>query len=692
LVWGLSMILNRKLVVFRSQVYFPAAFYLVICAFSVAVSRAPYEGEKALRYMIVAAIGGFLAGNLAGKKRRIQAILWGLIVIAAIEAAWGIAQRLNSDPILRLRGDTFGTFGNSNYLGAFIGLMIPVVCAMGLAEYYRDRDKTYKGLILGILFLLLLVLSVGLVMTLCQGADLSTGVALLGIGVIWLLKSRGRARIIAMTVAGALISLLAAAILVASLLGRMPVKKLAYLGERAVSGRVLMWKVSMKMVQSHPIMGIGIGNFQINYLDYMRIFLKDKDMVKMRNIIQNEEKPHNAYVQVWSETGSAGLAGFLAMLAIFYWYRIRASVKIKDLPDFWIQIGIISGFFGFCALLFVSSLMVIAPFREYFWVFMGLTIAWERAVGAPEIEDKVVDLAAVQGWKRNMATVLLMAIPAIWLGISMERSSRHWEADVLWQKGINATHRGNIKGSIAFYDEALELVPRDMKLLFYRGSAVIKESDQQRNIEKRYAILQEGINNLVEARQGYADVNLDSNLAKAYNDIGRHEEAVKYYQLAADTGLKMDMAYTNLGIELMVAGRLEESQKAFEKALAANPKYTRAKYNFGLLLLRMHRPGDAEKLFEELKKTMPNSPEVFTNLGMALLDEKKVPEAVENFRKAIEIDAKNVRARNNLAAALWKLGKKQEADDQWREVLKIDPDNQTALQNLKIVTAEKTVK
>ncbi|GEM_PF-2531018 len=683
LIWGAYIFFSGRLELVRTRLYIPAVLFLFACVLSFFRSSVSFESSKYLIAMLAAAVGGALVANLARTRTRVLVILIGLAPVACVQSLWGIAQKLKSDPILKVTSDSIGTLGNSNYLGAFLGLLMPLTLALGLAGYSLGGQKAKRALILGSSIAASLLIAMGLVITECQGAYISTGLALLALSVAWVIISPGRVKIVAGAIGtAAVITIIAIA--AASLVGRIPVKRFAHLGERAVGGRILMWEVSMKMVRDHPLLGVGIGAFHYNYLNYIRVVLKKKNVIKIRHIIQNAEKPHNAYIQFWSETGSFGLASFLVLLGFYFYYRLKTLRRIKHPPDFWVHAGILTGFMGFSALLFVSSVMGIAPLREYFWIFMGLSLGWERAIGMPEREVFVSELYSEPQWRKAVVFILAIVLPALWLVSSIERSNRHRHASILWQSGIAAGHARRIELAIVYYNKALELIPEDMKLLFYRGSALIKMSETVKDKKLRRKLVEQGVGDLVRARTGYGDVNLDSNLGKAFIDIGRLKEGLRHYRLAAETGLKYSKTHTNLGIALVLAGRLEEARKTLENALKVDKKSTRTRFNLGVVLLKLHRPAQAEIHFRKLAEKIKNKPDIFNNLGLALLEENRATEAVENFHKALDIDPKHIRSRNNLAAALWKLNRRKDAIEQWRRVLDIDPDNNVARKNIEI--------
>jgi putative inorganic carbon (HCO3(-)) transporter len=82
--------------------------------------------------------------------------------------------------------------------------------------------------------------------------------------------------------------------------------------EQGGHGREDIWKVGWRMVQAHPINGIGAGNFSTTSIHYLLVqpgVLRRSDF-----IVDTQKVAHNAYLQAWAETGIIGLALFLAII------------------------------------------------------------------------------------------------------------------------------------------------------------------------------------------------------------------------------------------------------------------------------------------------------------------------------------------------------------------------------------------
>ncbi|MEI8012812.1 MAG: O-antigen ligase family protein [Candidatus Omnitrophota bacterium] len=69
------------------------------------------------------------------------------------------------------------------------------------------------------------------------------------------------------------------------------------------------WKETWAIIQAHPFSGIGLGNFNLT----------------------NTRYSHNIFLQLWAETGLAGILSFLYMITTIL-YKIWDIIKINDNP------------------------------------------------------------------------------------------------------------------------------------------------------------------------------------------------------------------------------------------------------------------------------------------------------------------------------------------------------------------------
>src|SRR5262249_50775023 len=70
--------------------------------------------------------------------------------------------------------------------------------------------------------------------------------------------------------------------------------------------RVVMWRNALRMIEEHPILGVGTGSFHAGYHPIVR------DVAGWRG--NETDDPHNQYLKIWGEQGLFGISTFLFLI------------------------------------------------------------------------------------------------------------------------------------------------------------------------------------------------------------------------------------------------------------------------------------------------------------------------------------------------------------------------------------------
>ena len=195
-----------------------------------------------------------------------------------------------------------------------------------------------------------------------------------------------------------------------------------------------------------------------------------------------------------------------------------------------------------------------------------------------------------------------------------------------------AADAGDFDTAIAQLNEANQMDPnRDLiwfKLGDYYRLSAPKQTDpaeKQKRLDSAVEAYTKAVD-LKKAATNDKDPNAAKNLAAYYNNLAdalnrakKTDEAVKYYEQAAQVDpSSAAQSYFNIGAVYTNAGRADEANTAFEKCIAADPTRAEAYYQKGLNLLgkatlqgdkTVAPPGTAEAFqkYLELTPAGPNA-------------------------------------------------------------------------------------
>jgi hypothetical protein len=144
--------------------------------------------------------------------------------------------------------------------------------------------------------------------------------------------------------------------------------------DAALTGRISEVTSAAMMFGDHPILGVGVGNYEIYYQRYaQRIGLDAR---------REERQAHSLYLEVAAESGLIGIVVFGGMLlygALGPW-RARAELLARgETEAAHLLAGLGVAFLGYL----VGSLFLHLSYPRYFWLMYGLVLATREWAPAP---------------------------------------------------------------------------------------------------------------------------------------------------------------------------------------------------------------------------------------------------------------------------------------------------------------------
>ncbi len=161
--------------------------------------------------------------------------------------------------------------------------------------------------------------------------------------------------------------------------------------------------------------------------------------------------------------------------------------------------------------------------------------------------------------------------------------------------------------------------------------------------------------------------------ALALGRLGRVDEAVVAYGIAADLHPNKGAVLTNLGNALIAAGRNEEAVAAYRRAIAHDPRFINAWCCLGPALDSLGDAAGAEEALREALRLDPRHAGTLNNLGVHFHRRQRYQEAAKQFEAALRIEPQYVSALMNHGIALEKIGRLEAAINDYRRVASIAP-------------------
>lgn len=365
--WLARGALRREIVFPRLGVYVPLGVYILIGALSLYNAK---DWGNGLNELIKLTEVGVVIAMVYTEARRgkLRWVLGAVLLTGVLQATLGLWQyRFWEDGPegFRLPGGYFrayGTFEQPNPYAGFLGLIWPVAAGLALGQWQMADGwlkrhfplfpNFLRVLLPSSFFLFLAALCLaGLYVSFSRGAWLGAGVAVLVLITFWPRRlSLGVGLVSAALVGGWL--LLEAGWLPASVASRLT-SVTDFVNVSDVRGvnindlnfalveRLAHWQAAQGMIEAHPWLGVGLGNFSGAYPEY-----------SLLRWPTNRGHAHNIYLHTWAETGLLGLIAYVS----FWAYVIILTFWIIRRTTGW-QRGLALGLLGVWAHLLTHHLV-----------------------------------------------------------------------------------------------------------------------------------------------------------------------------------------------------------------------------------------------------------------------------------------------------------------------------------------------
>ncbi len=144
--------------------------------------------------------------------------------------------------------------------------------------------------------------------------------------------------------------------------------RITTLSSSSSSGRNDIWTVAWRMVEAHPLNGIGVGNFTTSSVHYL---LHPGAIPSSRFIVDTPEVAHNVYLQILAEMGVVGLVLFLCLLGGLIWCGVRAAWEFARSGDATMEIlsrAVVISIGGMLA----TDFFISDQFNKILWIELAL--------------------------------------------------------------------------------------------------------------------------------------------------------------------------------------------------------------------------------------------------------------------------------------------------------------------------------
>ncbi len=537
--------LDRELMEIRTPV--SGLLLLIFFLYAVLVTpfaAVPYEARVEL-LKIASYIGAYWAWTEFASRYKRWRFLVGIPLFLGTLVAWyaiiqhaqGSTMVLNMERHEQYGMRASGTFMAPAHLGAYMGTMICLAAclvAMPSAGVFLRLLGGY-GLVL---FLPVLFLS--------ESRSGWVG-ATLGLSVVcWMVLWRRNLRrfLMSLVLVPLMFALLFGALWVAS-----PMFKQRVSDGLAVKGtaghRILMWKDTLQMIKSEPVLGHGPGSYRWMHPPH-KSWPSDLWLTFA----------HNEYLHLASDYGVVGAILLGAALA---WCLLRLLIfyrKISRERDAYLIAGLVGALVASMGHAFFDFNYHVFALNHLLFLFAGVVMASLYASG--DLTSRKVTPA---GWALISLPLLVLTVMATLMSVQLTAS------DVLMRQGEKQVKQLDWNAAEATYERVIRLDPGNWlahlelgNLYRRRGFWSVDQEYKEQRLHQALASFERAL------ALNPQDMHAVYGLGKAYYQLGDEERSLAYLRQASDYWRYDAFFPIQLGLQLRQMGRYEEALEVFLEA------------------------------------------------------------------------------------------------------------------------------
>jgi O-antigen ligase/tetratricopeptide (TPR) repeat protein len=432
----------------------PLASLLTLGALSLAFSPYRYAVfEEFLRFLSFFLLYVLIIEEVRG-ERRMTLMIDSVLLVTFLTSLYGILQRLGYpllDWVPRHYTRVMSSYGNPNFFGTHLVAIIPLLLVLSLGS--QGRRKLFSALALMSALACLLFSEtrsawIGFAFSLVFLTSMIRKTKIVRFGFKTLLP---------------LLAVLLMIILLLFLSQDVVAKRISRLWSPhgSVFMRIHTWEATLGMIKGSPILGTGLGTFQIYFPGFK--YLGFESDVRIGNVLH----AHNEYLEIWAEMGLLGLVVFLWLAVSFFRHTLR---NLKEGREGLIALGLISGIAGVLVdSLFSSSMRFTGP-AFTFWFLFGLAVA----TTGPKEASSGRQYRKPRGTLAHVAVISVVVICSILIA---RWHIQKYSANAHVGKGLAFLEGGSRAEAISELQKGLNKNPRSVVALYLLGCLKVEEGD-----------------------------------------------------------------------------------------------------------------------------------------------------------------------------------------------------------------------
>lgn len=286
--------------------------FLLISIVSVFTSENPFErgfygafGRNTgfFSYLLLAII--FIAGTQLSNVKSFHKVVKALLLAGLLNAFVSVLSSTGYEVFSWNipENSIVGTFGNSNFIGAFMGMIIGVLCVLFVTSIGNWRN----------MFLVFVTLAISLYVVFLSDALQGLLISIASIAVVIFFYLRSKPKFKTLTNIYVILGFATTLFGVAGVLNKGPLASLLY--KPSITFRWEYWSAGLNMGLDNPIFGLGIDSYGAYYRTY-----RNESATLLPGLDVTTDAAHNVVIDIFAGTGIIGVLAYLVINAVVFYH------------------------------------------------------------------------------------------------------------------------------------------------------------------------------------------------------------------------------------------------------------------------------------------------------------------------------------------------------------------------------------
>ena len=311
---------------------------------------------------------------------------------------------------------------------------------------------------------------------------------------------------------------------------------LYFMNEESSNGRWILWEITWTMIKENSWLGIGQGNYAIEFLNYQKEYFADINHQQFAYKASNIKQAHNEFLQSFASGGIIGGLFFMLLWLcpafLMANYERKNSKLSKNTVHLAIHLAIT-----------LHSLMD-SPLH----VFPILLLGYSNII-----------LATSNSWvykPKKKVFVIVYGSILLLSGFIGYHSINKYRGQYYWKKGVSQTEEKNWQSSVIHLSNALQYLPKKGELMYQLGVSHIFNDQYSK-----------GLYFTNESKKYFNDKNIYLSESYAHIQLGEYKKAEEKALIA------LSMFPTHLAPHLLLGeiyfylGDKEKSKASLQKCM-----------------------------------------------------------------------------------------------------------------------------